>query len=74
MKLKPTNKEKYKECSGCGQRTNTRTLNIRYQDFRKTYRSTNYNPNRDHFWIYNTKSYVLCKNCQVKFLKRLENI
>lgn len=75
MKLKLRKKIKsLRECSACRKVTNTRTLNIRYQDFVRTYKSTNYNPYRDSFWIYNTKGYDLCKNCQKRFLIKLSKI
>ena len=75
MKLKQRKKSKLlRECSGCRKKTDTRTLNIRYQDFVKTYATSNYNPNRSHFWFYNTIGYDLCKLCQGRFLKKLSSI
>lgn len=77
MKLKQRKLKRikpFRECSNCGKVTDTRTLNVRYQDFILTYKSTKYNPNRQNFWIYNTKGYDLCKPCQKKLLEKLSKI
>ena len=51
----------FKECSKCLQNKNTRQLNLRYQDFKNTY--------RQHF----SSNYTLCESCMNKFIKLIES-
>lgn len=73
--MKQNKKEKlnYKECSDCLQIKEARQLNIRHQDFEKTYKSrwSSEKGRRKGYWIYNTENYSLCKNCMNNFLKRI---
>ena len=72
--MKRVIKQIYKECGNCGKLKDCRTLNIRYQDFKQTYRTSQWNPNRKAFWVYHTQNYLLCKTCQRIFIKTLTNL
>lgn len=74
MKLIKKPIKNFCECSSCQKLKNTRTLNIRYQSFTKTYKTTQWNKNRSNYWFYCTENYVLCRLCQKRFISKLKKI
>ena len=73
--LQQRKKQIYKTCSGCGKEKDTRSLNIRYQDFTRTY-NHRYGEKIPwkKYWIYNTENFDLCRECQKKIVIKIKNI